>query len=329
MCGIIHSKLADIKKAVAKIVIKRYNKQKNRGNQGYGYVEIKNGFVVAEIRTQTEKEILEKLEKSTADEIMFHHRYPTSTPNLIEATHPIKVNNECLEYNYYVIHNGIISNDTELREDHLKNGFSYTTNITKKWITAQNTYLEEMWNDSEALAIDLALAIEANSEIKAKGSIAFIALQFHKTTGKAIALYYGRNNGNPLCLEQDKSFFSLSSESGKSIKTDILYRFDYQTKKITEEAKKIGNYTTSTTGYGFSDWEDYTESIYNPRSPSENLEEEDFDIEDWEEMEMLEIQIDRAYQESNYDLAQELEMDLELLKIKVAKTKKKTKKWLY
>jgi len=45
--------------------------------------------------------------------IIAHHRYPTSTKNLINQTHPIQVSNELLEHDYLVIHNGVITNDAE------------------------------------------------------------------------------------------------------------------------------------------------------------------------------------------------------------------------
>jgi glucosamine 6-phosphate synthetase-like amidotransferase/phosphosugar isomerase protein len=326
MCGIIHCKQLRKNRLANNLVMKRYQKQKARGTEGYGYIELKNGYVVAEVRTQTEKEILEKLTKSTADEIMFHHRFPTSTPNVIESTHPIKVASPKLKYNYYVMHNGIISNDEELREQHIKDGYKYNTDMTKKWITTKNTYIEEeLWNDSEALAIDIAQAIETNKEITARGSIAVIVLQYEKTTGKAIALYYGRNNGNPLCVEDTKDFISLSSESGKSMLSDTLCRYDYITGKTTVEKKEIGKYTS----YGLPayrdefDWKDYRTNKY----AGEDDEEEDFQTGEWTEKETLLDLIDEAYNTGDYDTAQELEYDLQLLNDKEANKKKNKTKW--
>ncbi len=321
MCGITHVKRTDITQKANKLTIKRYEKQKHRGNEGYGFIEIRNGFVVSETRTQTEKEILEKLKKSTADEIMFHHRYPTSTPNLIEATHPIKVSNPKLRYNYYVSHNGIITNDDELRTRHIREGYTYTTDITKKWITAINTYSETMWNDSEALAIDFAQAIETGKEMTAKGSIAITAIQFEKETGKVIALYFGRNGGNPLCVENSKEFFALSSETGEDIEADTLYRLDYETNKITGEEKKIGVWTTPKAtsygmGYGYGGYMgSYDYDTYH--HTSHDLEEDDFDVDMWEEINALEEAIELANRNDDYDLATELEIELEELKIEL------------
>ena len=241
MCGIIHVKR---KQGILanKSVIKRYLKQKNRGTEGFGFIEIKNGLVVGGKRSEGEKEILKALEESTADEILFHHRMPTSTPNFIESTHPIVVKHKSLKYHYYVVHNGIISNDKDLKKLHVGEGFRYTTAIKEQWITKGNVYSNEIFNDSEALAIDIAKSIENKTAMESRGSIAVIALQVDKKTKEAVALYYGRNYGNPLKVELGKDLFGISSESGKDLKSDTLYRYDYITDEITKEEKDIGKY---------------------------------------------------------------------------------------
>lgn len=310
MCGIIHCKKHDTTKKAKKTIIKRFENQRTRGTEGFGYVELKKGFVVSEVRTQTEKEIMEKLEKSNADEILFHHRIPTSTPNFIEATHPIKVSNPMLKYNYYMIHNGMISNDEELRKIHLDKGFIYTTDIKKQYITRGYTYSQKMWNDSESLAIDFALAIENGGEITAKGSIAIIALQYEKETGKAISLYWGHNAGNPLCIENTKEMLCLSSETGKKIPENVLYRLDYDTETITAENKKIGEYYDYRS-FGYNSFDYNSGYNYSGRT---DMEEDDFiaDIDD--EIEYLQDEIVKANQMNDYDYAMELEIELEELK---------------
>lgn len=326
MCGIIHCKKTNNKETAKKLVLKRYEKQSARGKQGYGFIEIKNGFVVGEHRSETESEILEKLEKTTADEIMFHHRYPTSTPNIVEATHPIKVSHKSLQYDYYVIHNGVITNDEEMREKHLKQGFVYTTNIVKKWETMQTIYKEEVWNDSEALAIDFALAIENNTEMKSEGSIALIALQYDKTTGKAVALYFGRNAGNPLKMENDKMFFSLSSETGKDIQTNMLYRLDYKDRKITSEKFSIGKYEIPRNyGMGFVPhyWEnDYYDYEDKDKKSYFEADEDDFCMDLYEEAEYLRGEIKRANQMGDYDTMTELEIELQGVEYEISQSKK-------
>jgi glucosamine 6-phosphate synthetase-like amidotransferase/phosphosugar isomerase protein len=251
MCGIIHVKKQG-KDNAYKSVIKRYHTQRTRGTEGFGFIAIDNNHIKGIYRAEDEKSIIDMLEKTTCDEIMFHHRFPTSTPNFIEATHPIHVTNTILKYDYYVIHNGIISNCDELKESHDKKGFTFTTAIEKQYHTSQNIYTESMYNDSESFAIDFALAIENETEIQSKGSIAFIALQVEKHTQKIITMFYGRNEGNPLKIEKSLDFFSLSSETGTLIQSDVLYSMDYESKSFFNQDKTIGkyfDYSTSRTGY--------------------------------------------------------------------------------
>lgn len=253
MCGILFSKRFDGKLA-RKLINKRYQTQKTRGQEGFGFVEIQNGIVGQEFRSEEEKDIETCLKGSEAEEILFHHRFPTSTPNFVEATHPIRVSNKILKYDYYVVHNGIISNDSELKQKHNVMGFKYTTEMSKTYTTRGNVYEESMWNDSEALAIDFALAVETGKKMEAKGSIAIVALQFDKKTKKAVALYYGRNLGSPLKQEFNDAFLCLSSETGTLLMQNILFKFDYMTNTITESDMDIGifnDYVYPSSGYNF------------------------------------------------------------------------------
>src|SRR3990167_2203449 len=105
MCGIVYiQNLASGN--VHKSVFKRYSKQKTRGSDGFGFVgfNLATGRLKHFGRSSTEKEIKEVLEETKANAVLFHHRYPTSTPNLPEANHPILVHNERLDFDYYVVH---------------------------------------------------------------------------------------------------------------------------------------------------------------------------------------------------------------------------------
>jgi len=326
MCGIIHCKRKDGKLA-NKPILKRFEKQKSRGTEGFGFIEINDGIVGAEIRTRTEKEIKEKLAQSTATEIMFHHRTPTSTPNFIEATHPIKVSHKSLIYDYYVMHNGIISNDDKLRDKHLDNGFIYTTEIVKKWITSGKTYIDKMWNDSEALAIDFCLAIEKGTEITAEGSIAMVALQFSKKNRKAVALFFCRNAGNPLKVEDGKDFFCISSESGKEIPKDTLYRLDYVKGELRYEKKTIGKFIYDyETGYGYNGYAgSYNYMDYENDTPYTRWDkkgkpngEDDFDMELWEERQLLEDDMRVAEMNGDYDAMTDLAVKIEEIDLEIA-----------
>lgn len=247
MCGIIFSLRS--KEPTNRIILKRYENQKNRGREGFGYITIQNGFVENYIREREEMDIKNKLEREKAPCIMFHHRLPTSTPNFDETAHPIKVSQDDFKYDYYVVHNGVISNDDDLYKEHSKLGYEYTTKGIEKTITTINGKKvmseDKYWyNDSECLAIELALLLEGKKDfIGARGSIAFVCIQTEKN-GKVVAIYYGRNSSSPLKLEKcTGSHFVLKSEgNGQDVKTNILFRIDYETGDISEREIEIGYY---------------------------------------------------------------------------------------
>lgn len=231
MCGIIFVHRFD-KIPARRLVLKRYDKQKMRGQDGYGYIGIQNWQLGDWWRAEDEKAIRSELEKEESQTILFHHRMPTSTPNYIEATHPIKVDNESLKYKYYLAHNGMIHNDLELKKNHNKLGFVYNTEFVSKLLSADKRVYytgESCWNDSEALAIDLALVIEnKQKEMEARGSIAFVMLQVDKKTNRIVQVFYGRNLLNPLRIDKNgEFFFSISSEGqGTEVPVHKLFSYD-------------------------------------------------------------------------------------------------------
>lgn len=269
MCGIIYVKNKKGHNVIDE-VWKLYTNQKHRGQEGFGFLNITKNKVKC-YRAENDVDIKKMLKSiKKADEIMFHHRYPTSTPNLIEATHPIIVDSKLLSYKYYMIHNGIITNDDDLYFGHIKNGFKYNTKITTKQITSNNTYETYCYNDSETLAIELGLFIEGKKKtISNKGSIAFMLLQADKND-KPIALYYGRNYGSPLILSDKNSKVIISSESEDitldDISDDIIYKKDYSTGKISEIITNVGicekpktHYTNDVIGFNSAD-DSYSDS---------------------------------------------------------------------
>jgi len=336
MCGIIHVKKLDPNKKACKTVRKRFEAQRTRGTDGFGFVEIKNGVVVGVHRARTEKEIMKKLMESTAEEILFHHRIPTSTPNFVEATHPIFVSNKLLKHDYYVIHNGVISNDDAMREDHLKLGFEYTTDITTKYETAQYIYTGDViWNDSEAMAIDFAWSVERNVPMDSVGSIALIALQVEKGTGKVLNLMWGRNLGNPLKMQKNDELFSLSSETGESVDDDKLFVMNYETFEIVEIKKEIGEYHgykgTYGGNYGGYNWskekdddkkigfhfkDDDTKKLGSGKGYADGYgyaEEDDYTLDTKEELEWLKVEYKKALDDQDYDTAVDLQIQIEEL----------------
>lgn len=337
MCGIIHVKRNGV--PANKMVIKRYQKQKARGSDGFGFVELNGGIITGLVRATGEEEILLALEKSQAEEILFHHRTPTSTPNFEEATHPIVVKNKKLKYHYYVVHNGIIQNDTTMKTKHESEGYKYTTEIKKQFITSGKTYTTDMFNDSEALAIDFARAIENETELESIGSIALIALQVEKKTSKAVALYFGRNYGNPLKIEMQKEFVGISSESGKDIDADTLFRFDYSTGLLNSEEKDIGKLYTQQNAYGevplFGSWDYLTNTwknaIYDKDYSDENYSQNFQDYDDDEIMiddALLELEeaLREAKRMNDYESIIEIEEDIEIIKAEAKDRAKKAPK---
>lgn len=243
MCGIIYFKGSEANKQVKQ----QYHNQKARGSQGFGYVSIKNNKLNKEVRTEDDT-IFKSMGKDYSGIILFHHRFPTSTPNFAECAHPIKVSNKNLKYDYYVTHNGIITNADSLRDLHIELGFKYTTELTTEWKIKESKqrYIGEIqFNDSEALAIELALYLDGYKDtIKTIGSVAFVGIQTTKE-GKYIKTFYGRNAGNPLCVKNTKKGTRISSEGGENIQPNMLYEIGSNgTTAIT--ALKIGEHWNRT-----------------------------------------------------------------------------------
>lgn len=263
MCGIVHVKKAPGQPAW-RTVLKRFNDQRSRGTRGFGYVAVKEGIVVSVQRAREEAEIAALLRNEDAEEIMFHHRMPTSTPNYVGAAHPITIDNPALEYRYEIIHNGVINNADKLKKDHEELGFVYSTEYELETITETKTkerlvfsggvieeeddeWLEKFdktsksgFNDSESLAYELALVLEGwKNEVDITGGAAFMVYQVERETNRVVSLYYGSNAGRPLVLEVqgkgkkakkrgvDPMIVIKSEGKGTKLDTDTLYRIEY------------------------------------------------------------------------------------------------------
>ena len=282
MCGIVYCESRN-GGSVQKAVLKRYRKQAHRGKQGFAFLPIRDKIIGTIERAEGESEILEKLKNELADKILFHHRFPTSTINLAEVTHPICVKSDLLEYNYFVVHNGVLQNELELKKKFELEGFVYNTVIktaTRHEVAGKMYYGNEVetFNDSESLAIDLAKYLDGKSKsLLSRGSIAFICVKTDKQ-GNAIELFFGRNEGNPLFIEDNNNVFSLKSEgSGKSIEPDRLYHYSLQDDKreIYYRDLAIGEYYNKKLPVKYFpadkprviDITEYEDDIYSVRSP--------------------------------------------------------------
>lgn len=226
MCGLVYVLRKDGRPAY-KSVLKRYRAQAERGKEGFGYVAIKNNEVVSYKRAPTEREIIDALTKEDANEILFHHRNPTSISNIEEAAHPILIENEMLRYQYFFVHNGVIRNDKELKKKHEELGFLYSTEAMLGLMprTSENIYSRgSMWNDSEALAIETALAVEdLQHQIDTEGPAAAICIQTDKK--RVLNRFFFRNNANPLVFHEDKVLVTLTSTgNGATVQPTGIHR---------------------------------------------------------------------------------------------------------
>lgn len=306
MCGIIgivnkksHRVEQDIKK--------QYENQKTRGREGFGYCAVENGRVHLKHST-TEEGIFKKLSKEKSPFIMFHHRYPTSTINVDECCHPIKVSHEELDYDYFVQHNGVIRNDTELKKEHDKLGYIYSTELEREeethYVAKKNggkyvtkTKLANQFNDSESFAIELARCIDGMSrKINCVGTIAFHCIKTTKD-GKFVGFYYGHNTGNPLCVSEDKHTVMIKSVGGSPLPTDIMYCVTENNGVwgCIERKIKIGYSSewekSQDTGYN-SNTSTYVPAIYQEEYEDHrvgfqlpNIDQEIKDIQDYQKME--------------------------------------------
>lgn len=204
--------------------MKRYLAQRRRGSDGFGFYIPESNRLTHNPR---EGRILSLLRRTKASEILFHHRFPTSTGNVRTGCHPYSTK-DYFEHQYIVVHNGVLSNSYALRDAHYKAGIKY--------VSEQE---DGRFNDSEALTYDLARYFEGQVEyLTAAGSIAFIAIKLK--AGKPVAVLFGRNYGNPLKMQRTKKNLTLSSEgAGTDVEAHQLHVFDYKTQTVTRTPMQI------------------------------------------------------------------------------------------
>lgn len=236
MCGIIGvlKKQSTGKKStqVAEAIHEIFEDQAGRGTLGFGIAKIGNDKTITTKRsTQLISALLNlRFDCIGAKGILMHHRQPTSSPNKISQTHPIFIKNPLLNHNYLVVHNGVLHNEKERKEEHEKLGFAYTTQLKEKEKGFPNDF-----NDSESIAIDFVMAIEGlEKTIKSRGSAALVAIQMDKTTSKAIKIHLWRGT-NPLnFLETEEAFFFSSMGPGEPLLSETLLSIDLETNETLE-----------------------------------------------------------------------------------------------
>lgn len=231
-------------------LLNQYDKQKHRGQQGFGVYDGKFDNMVHESK---EDSILKWLVKYESPLLLMHHRFPTSTINVKRAAHPFstkdyfnKGRGKKNKVEYILVHNGGIRNAEELYNKHFDMDIDY------------HSVLEDLtFNDSEALLWDFALTMEGKQkELTAKGGIAFIALRL--AGGKLDKLYFARNYSSPLKMKRTNDGISLASEleDGEPIPVDVLHTWNYKLKRLTTKKfevpsgyKVTSNYSNNSSNY--------------------------------------------------------------------------------
>lgn len=234
MCGITGALYAQKKNNKPIDVLRRatdlYEEQTSRGKQGFGAAVVEADGNVRVYRScepvgvMVDMRLHERLH-GTATGCVFHHRYPTSTQNTLDQTHPILVSHDSLKRDYLIVHNGVIQNDKAVKELHDKAGFAYTTLLS-----------DGSFNDSETCAIEFARAIEKPTRtIRTRGGQAMAALAIEKKTGKVHALHLIRHK-NPLIVDVDNTsgYVEFASElrSGAELPEDVLHTFYADSMKL-------------------------------------------------------------------------------------------------
>ena len=243
MCGIIYYK-SFTGRAVNRQVLKHYIRQKVRGHEGFGFIGISQKRLRI-CRATQENGIRYYLKKYPFSEILFHHRLPRSTSNTIQTTHPIVVLQPVYRHKYYLVHNGIIHNNAELKAKHEEMGINYVTPQWSKyrsfWGSAEERY---EFNDSEALAHEVALFLEGKQkEMEAQGDMTFICLETDRNDN-ALRLHFARSNRAPLEMKRDSQLLVIASEdvSYQDIPPHKLYTYDYRTQDISQRKIELPEY---------------------------------------------------------------------------------------
>lgn len=256
MCGIIAEFNTTLEKGKKKrekavkagyandFIISQYEDQHSRGERGFGIIRITDKAKIELDRATEPIKFLLDLNLKKAKAIIAHHRAPTSTDNKMDQTHPMYVSNEMLQYDYCVVHNGVIRNDKELYDKHKAMGFEYTTEYQEysSYYSGYNQDSKLKFNDSEALAIELALVIEKKQkEVETDNTAAFIVLQVNKTNHKALKVFYGKSTATAdLKMFKTRGKMQISSEGpGEEIKDGIMYSFDIGDKNMTIHGQKL------------------------------------------------------------------------------------------
>jgi len=212
MCGIIGVKVVKAKK-IRKSIKRIYTQQVHRGTDGYGVAIGVNGEI---IRHRSKGEDIFNPSNwrdiQNGASVLFHHRIPTSTPNMECCNHPIMNEKQTMA----LIHNGMVSQYlgiwTELEEE----GHKFETEL--RYNTHDKGEVTECAEitDSEVLVHLLEGHKDFGEGVKKLVDTIgyFSAFAFIRKNDDKIYLY---SNGMPLCVYEDKHgniFFSSENPYG-------------------------------------------------------------------------------------------------------------------
>lgn len=206
-------------------LVNTFEDQHSRGMEGFGLIRISPEGKVEIDRACEPAKFMIDLYRKESSMMIAHHRKPTSTPNKMSQTHPMMINCGDLAFNYAIVHNGVVSNDNELKKEHEGLGYVYQTDMTES-SPATGYRTVGKFNDSESFAIEVARYIEKKTTVMgARGSCAFIAVQMTKE-GKAVQVFFGRSEG-VLKMSQTRNKLCVSSEGeGQEIPDATMYSFN-------------------------------------------------------------------------------------------------------
>lgn len=193
--------------------------------------------------------------------VLFHHRMPTSTINTRKANHPFSTRayfdktdakgTQTVEY--ILIHNGHISNATELFVKHQEQGIEYFSMLDDLSFT-----------DSEALLWDFALTMEGKQkELTARGGNAMMCLKL--VDGKPKCLYFGRNT-NPIWMTKDEEELHLSSTGADTSKLRAEGKTETMVKQQTLYTWYFGNHHLKEQPFIFPSYLQSTSYVYKGAS---------------------------------------------------------------
>lgn len=216
---------------MTKVVLNQFEKQRTRGTTSFGFYLPTQDRLVHNIKESRIKSLLKRT-RGQNTEVLFHHRFSTSTPDVRNACHPFSTKT-AFTNEYIGIHNGVVSNAWSLQREHKDLGIDYVS------VQPPEGQFSPKFNDSEALIYDIVRYIEGQTKgISAYGSIAFIIMKLSKTK-KPLKLYFGTNRGD-LYMKRTKNNMVISSEgSGALIPNGKLHTFDYKTGKVTAADMEI------------------------------------------------------------------------------------------